>query len=84
MLVQIFAAAMQIAAVVRAGDAPPPPAPSIYTVHGTTSWNISIDASGHVVKAEPQGDLFGPVRDPLAREIAHWQFAPGKIVSSPT
>jgi len=76
----ILAAWAIATSVVHAEDTPPPETNgSIYIVQGTTSWNISIDASGHVVKAEPRGELFGPVREPLAREIARWQFMPGKI-----
>jgi len=43
------------------------------------SWSVSLDASGHVLKAESVGDVIPAVRDPLTREIQRWQFVPGKV-----
>jgi len=66
-----------VAASVQAEDAPKKAAADSLQLSST--WAVSLDASGHVVKAESIDDVITAVRDPLAREIQRWQFVPGKI-----
>lgn len=51
-----------------------------------TSWNVSLDAQGHVVKLEQASQVKAVLSEPLAHAIRDWQFEPGHIdgVAAPT
>lgn len=48
-----------------------------------TSWNVSLDAQGHVVKLEQTSHVKPLLSEPLARAIRGWKFEPGKLDGKP-
>lgn len=48
-------------------------------VKASTTWNVSLDAEGHVVKLEQTSHVKPLLSEPLERAIRSWEFLPGHV-----
>lgn len=48
-------------------------------VKANTTWNVSLDAKGHVVKLEQASHVKPLLSEPLERAIRNWEFQPGHV-----
>jgi hypothetical protein len=52
-------------------------------VQSESTWAISLDAGGHIVRLEDRGQRFPALHEPLEHAIRTWAFEPGRLNGQP-